>query len=71
MPFEDIPCGCFVYLAIWAVIAWVLQDSITGLLGISTKNDVLYYVVLVGVPILVLYLAVRRPRRYRQRRRGR
>jgi hypothetical protein len=38
MPLEDIPCGCLVYLAIWAVIAWVLQDSITGMLGISTKK---------------------------------
>jgi hypothetical protein len=70
MPLEDIPCGCLVYLAIWAVIAWVLKDSITGLLGISPKDDTLYYVILIGAPIVVLFLVVRRPRRYRGRRRG-
>jgi hypothetical protein len=71
MPLEDIPCGCLLYLAVWAVIALVLKDSITGLLGISPKTDELYYAILIGVPILVLYLVVRQPRRYRRDRRGR
>jgi hypothetical protein len=71
MPLEDIPCGCLVYLAVWAVIALVLKDSISGLLGISTNNDELYYAIFVGVPIVVLYLVMRQPRRYRRRRGGR